>query len=388
MTAEQDPVGMPHGEDAACPPEAVPDNSNAIPNTEAVVPDNPAAAATPPPADQGLAGYLLYTLSLPERAVRSTIGLAAGAASETAEFLVPQAFQSSKTYEIVVRNSLGFLTHDIAGVESEQRETKAGDDYLARKAVGNFVDLAGLATLHMSPLWILAIVSDVAYGTKSYVLELAGELQKQGLIDEGSTIHHVDDILNALQQSTGEAATLFDTPPISVEQLRESLNTTRAAVQSADYSSVLPEAELTRYWTEMRSIASQEDVSLLGVSGALTMHTLGKVTTVGRGTLSGVRIAGSMFNRHVLGHYVTSLQTMRERGFYETLRESSGPYIRAVWANFASGKTTWTQELFSGRMISRGATAVRGWFTRKPEPPSAPTTGPATSPEAESPKDG
>ena len=145
--------------------------------------------------------------------MRSTIGLAAGAAKETAEFLVPQAFQDSKTYEIVVRNSLRFLTQDVGGAANETEDATEVEDYLARKAVGNFVDLAGLATLHLSPLWLLAIVSDIAYGSKSYVLELADELKKKGLIDESSTIHNVDDVLEAIQNASGKAANTFDMSP-------------------------------------------------------------------------------------------------------------------------------------------------------------------------------
>ena len=62
-------------------------------------------------------------------------------------------------------------------------------------------------------------MSDVAYGTSSYVQELADELKKQGLIDDTSTIQHVEDVLNAIQDSSGNAASLFDTPPLSVDQL-------------------------------------------------------------------------------------------------------------------------------------------------------------------------
>jgi len=182
-----------------------------------------------------LGRYLLYTMTLPERSLRSAIGLAGGVAKETAEWLVPQAFQSSKTYEIVVRNSLRFLTEDIAGVAGQAEEPATADDYLARKAVGNFVDLAGLATLHVSPLWLLAIASDVAYGSRAYVLELAEELKREGIIDETSTIHHVDDVLAAVQQTSGEAAGLFDTPPLSVEQMQQTLDQTRAAASSADF---------------------------------------------------------------------------------------------------------------------------------------------------------
>jgi len=148
--------------------------------------------------------YLLYSLSLPERAVRGSVGLAAGAVKETAGMLVPRAFQSSKTYQIVVVNSLKFLTRDIAGIKESDEEGNQGvEGYLARKTIGNFIDLAGLATLHVSPLWLLAIVSDLAYGTKTYVRELGAELKKQGLIDKNSTINHVEDILNAVQGATG-----------------------------------------------------------------------------------------------------------------------------------------------------------------------------------------
>jgi hypothetical protein len=326
-----------------------------------------------------LSRFLLYSMTLPERTVRSTIGLAAGAAVETAGFLVPRAFQSSKSYEIVVKNSLRFLTEDIGGVAGQPGQSETAEGFMARKAVGNFVDLAGLATLHVSPMWFLAIVSDVAYGSKAYVLELAEELKKQGLIDDTSTIHHVDDVLGAIQQASGQAAGLFDTPPLSVDQLKESLENTRQAIASADYSRVLPESELTSYWNEMRGIAVEEDVSLLSVSGALTMHTLGKVKTVSRGALTGVKVVGGLFNRHVVGHYADALQNVRERGFYQSVNDSSAPYVEAVWNNFAVGKSTWTEEIVTGRVFGTAYQTVTGWFrTKSQEKPGA-----EENPEAE-----
>lgn len=323
-------------------------------------------ANNPSESAESLSRYLLYSLTLPERAVRSTIGLAAGAARESAEFLVPQAFQSSTTYEVVVRNSLKFLTEVIGGVESDDEEDEAPvDDYLARKTVGNFVDLAGLATLHLSPLWLLAIVSDVAYGSKTYVIELANELKAKGLIDESSTINHIDDVLEAVQNSTGQAATMFDTPPLSVEQLKNSLAETRDAITSTDYTTVLPEAEIAQYWGEMKDIAAREQTNLLGVSAAMTMYGLGKMKTVSHGALTGIQVAGGLFDRIVIGHYVDSLKEIRERGFYTTLQESSAPYIEAVWSNFAVDRETWTEDLVSGRTFSKAFETVTGWFRKK-----------------------
>jgi Zn-finger nucleic acid-binding protein len=316
-----------------------------------------------------LSRYLLYTATLPERVVRSSVGLAAGAATEAAGFLVPQAFQSSKTYEIVVRNSPGMLTREIGGVkqtgEAGKDVANEQEDLMARKAVGNFVDLAGLATLHTSPVWMMAIVSDLAYGAGSCVQELAAELQKQGLIDDDATIHNVDDVLTAVKDASGNAASMFDTPPLSVDQLKESLDTTRQALASADIRSILPEAELKKYWDEMKSVATDENVSLLGVSGAVTMGTLNRVKTVGQGTITGVQVVGGLVSRPFIDHYSESLSTICQDGLFETLKDTSAPYVEAVWNNFSDNKGTWTEELLSGRAVMKGFDKLGSWLGRK-----------------------
>jgi len=318
-----------------------------------------------PPAHD-LSRYLLYTLSLPERTVRSTVALASGAARETAGVLVPRAFQNSKTYEIVVRNSLRFLTEHIGRTKSSEAETaQAGDDYLARKAIGNFVDLAGLSMLHLSPMWILAIVSDVAYGSKVYAQELAVELKAQGMIAEDSSIERVDDILEAVRLASGKAAGMIDAPPLSVEELRKSLEETRDALTAADYRAVLPEAEIKSYWNEMRQISERDDVSLLHVSSAITMHSMGKAQSIAQGMWTGMGVAGGLFNETVIGHYSDSLRVMREEGFYVIVSRSYAPYIEAVWTNYSADQVTITEGVLDGSLIKRAYQSVSGWVGRR-----------------------
>ena len=102
-----------------------------------------------------------------------------------------------------------------------------------------------------------------------------------------------------------------------------------------------------------------------GVSGALTMHTLQKVNTVSRGALCGVQVVGGLLSRHIIGHYADALKTVRERGFYEMLGESSAPYIAAVWDNFAVGRETWTEQLVNGKAITRAYETLTGWLGRR-----------------------
>jgi len=129
-------------------------------------------------------------------------------------------------------------------------------------------------------------------------------------------------------------------------------------------------------------------VSLLGVSGALTMHTLGKVSTVSAGALTGVKVVGGLFSRHVVGHYMTSLESVRERGFYEVVRESSGPYVGAVWNNFSADTETWTEQLVNGKLLNKAADVVGGWLGGKDQAAEAPPSD-ATQPQpdAEPPTD-
>lgn len=334
---------------------------DAMPAGEAVSAAETVAAA----GESSTGSFLLYGLSLPERALRAGLGVVGGAVGEAASLLVPQAFQDSKTYSILVRQTLQFVTEDIAGVKKAGDETNAPpkvENFVARKAVGNFVELAGLATMHLSPMLILAVVSDVAYGSTQYLTELAEELKKAGVIDENSTIQHAGDLLKAVSAASGTAASAFDTPPLSVEGLREAIEHTTGAVKQIDPTKVLPQAEIERLWGEMRSIADKEHVGMVQVSGAMSLFVLDKAGVVARGALSTVKVASLLVDRVVFDHYRQAAAEIQSRGMYAMLAETSGPYIEAVWQNFSTERGTITEDLLSGKLIGQAWRGVRGWL--------------------------
>jgi hypothetical protein len=141
----------------------------------------------------------------------------------------------------------------------------------------------------------------------------------------------------------------------------------------------------------MREIASKENVSLLGVSGALTMHALGKLAPLSRGALTGAQVAGELLNRNVVAHYAEALRSLRQKGLYPLVRESAAVYAQAVWQNFAPHRQTWTAELVSGRLFRRAARALADrWNARRRSAPIAADppavdSAPPSSPEEPSP---
>ena len=91
-----------------------------------------------PPPDPGYGSvrdFLLYSLSIPERTLRSATSVVGGTLRESAVLLVPQAFQSSKTYSIFVTQMLDFLVEDVGGVERADEDGKSTkvENFVARK---------------------------------------------------------------------------------------------------------------------------------------------------------------------------------------------------------------------------------------------------------------
>lgn len=312
--------------------------------------------------------YLTYGLSIPERALRSTSAMVGGVLRESASLLVPQAFQDSKSYQMFVTQMLDFVANDIGGVESNEPSSTEVEGYVAKKAVSNFVELVGLATLHVSPLTILAITSDLAYGSTHMLKELSQELKKQGVISQESTIDSTADFLQAVSETSGDAASAFDLPPLSVEGLQDTIAKTQSKLAKIEPTKVLPQAEMERLWKDIYDMAAKEDVDVFEVSSAMTMYSMNQVGAVAKGALTTVRVTSEMIDRHVFSHYWDALQDIGERGIYTFVGEVSKPYFDAVWMNFSTEKTTLTQDLLSGKLVGKAWEGVHGWFQgTKPE---------------------
>ncbi len=308
--------------------------------------------------------YLRYGLSIPERALRSTAGVVGGALRESAAVLLPQAFRDAKTYRVFVGQMLDFMAEDMGGVQrTAPSDEPRVEGYVARKTVGNFVELASLATLHLSPMLVLAVVSDVAYGSKAYLNELAEELEKRQVIDDAATIQKADDLLAAVADVSRRTATAFDTPPLSIDGLKETIRATRESLAEIDARNVLPEVELRRLWEGIRRSARQQGVSSFDISGLITLRSLDRIGKLGSGALSSVQAAGTLLDRHVFDHYRIVLADINEVGFYPSLAAASRPYAEAVWRNFALARPTLTESFLADGGPRRVWDDARAWLS-------------------------
>jgi hypothetical protein len=316
------------------------------------------------PESGSLVDTLLYGITIPERTARSASAIVGGLIGETAARLIPAAFRSSRSYNVFIQQSLDMMIHDVGGVKNSKltEAENQQDAKLAQKAVGGLLDVAGAATLHLSPMTVLALFNDLAYGSGHYLEKLSEELRREGVIDETSTIHQASDLIDALKSTSDRAAGAMEVPPFSIDGLRQTIAELSEEIGKVDPTRLLPQTEIQRLWLEMEGAATKADASLWDVSTTMTMFAMNRVNLTTRGALSSVRVAGNMFDEHITDHYAGALAEISEHGLYATLATASTPYIDAVWQNFDSERETWTIEILSGRMFGKAWDGMRGWF--------------------------
>ena len=143
-----------------------------------------------------------YLLSLPERLIRSTVGLGAGVAREVSEVALPDGVRHSQLYRNLVDATLHFLIEQVGGVEDVYRTDAAlPDNFLARRTAGNAVEVLGIVAFRASPVWILAALADVCGMGRHLIPEVTEALKAQGLLEKDAQFTTVDQLLDGLERT-------------------------------------------------------------------------------------------------------------------------------------------------------------------------------------------
>ena len=91
---------------------------------------------------------------------------------------------------------------------------------MARRAAGNGIELMGLLTFRASPVWVLAALADVCGFGRQLIPEIADELKKAGLLDQGRSFATMEQLLGGLERSAAQLAQTVNVPPLDVAALR------------------------------------------------------------------------------------------------------------------------------------------------------------------------
>lgn len=278
---------------------------------------------------------LVYALSLPERALRSTAAALGGVSKLMTDTLLPKTVRGLTLYKYVVGNTQKFLIESIGDVQTGDAE-KLPADYLPRKIAGNLADAAGIFAFHFSPVWFFALVGDAASGTQEYLRRVTAELEKDGAIAPGTKIDSVDALLEALAHASATSALPIDTPPLNkadLEALRKELARSYGALYRRS-AEALP--SLDALWEGLTEIRRREKLPLLKVSGAMAFAA----------TRAAGKATGTLFYEKILVSYAESIAEVRAKGFRPFFSGAARPYVDAVAGAFSVSKKTLVERLF------------------------------------------
>jgi hypothetical protein len=280
-----------------------------------------------------------YLASLPERTARAGTALAGGLVYEASEVVLPVAVRRSRLYQAIVARLLRITIELVGGVEGVYpAQEMPMRELLVRKTAGNVVELSSFLAIGWSPVWLLAGASDLVGGTKVYLRALVTELRATGVLTADADVASFEELLTALEDTSGLLADTVDVPPLNVSSVRTSWQELQR--QAAD----LPDAAgLEKIFAELQLAARQEDRSILEMS---SMVALGAVRT-------GVKLG----NVHIFDYYHRALRTIVEEGLLSFLRRTSTPYLMRAGSHFDPRSSTYTERLLR-RWADRRSPAV------------------------------
>lgn len=285
-----------------------------------------------------------YLASLPERIVRSVLGLGAGVAKETGDVVLPAAVRNSQLYQNLVSATLRFVIEKVGEVDGVYpADARLPDDFLTRRAAGNAIEMLGIVAFRASPVWVLAALADVSGLGRTLIPQIAAELKSQGMLDQTTEFTSADELLDGLERTSGRLAATVNTPPLDVTTLRQELAALREEARALQPAGLPTGESIVNLWSQLQAESVRQQTSVFQTSSTMAVAAV----------QAGVTVTGRLIGTVMLDHYRQTLGMIRETGYAAYATRQLSPYVKAAAGQFAPGRRTLTERLLD-RVSRRG----------------------------------
>jgi hypothetical protein len=303
-----------------------------------------------------------YLLSLPERFVRSVLGLGAGAAREVGKLALPKGVRRSQLYQNLVESTLRFLIVQVGGAaDAFPAKGTLPADFLARRTAGNAVEVLGIVAFRASPVWVLAALADVAGMGRHLIPEIADALKAKGLLEKDAQFTSVDQMLDGLERTSSRLATTINTPPLDVKELRKEWAAIQEDARGLQPSRLPSREAIGTLWAQLKTESARQGRSVFETSSMMALSAARALPDGVRWLSASARVGatrtGHVFAEALLDHYKETLADMRRAGYVAYARRQLRPYLRAAVAQFSPKRRTLTQGLLDKVAKPRGRRA-------------------------------
>jgi hypothetical protein len=293
-----------------------------------------------------------YLLSLPERVIRSALGLSAGLLREVGVVALPQGVRRSALYRSLVDTTLRYVIEHVGGAEGVYpTEQPQPCDFLARRGAGHAIELLGIVAFRVSPVWVLAALGDLSGLGRRLIPEIAEALKAEGLLHEGSQFESVDQLLDGLEKTSSRLAQALYVPPLNVAELRKEWQTIRGQARGANPLQLPSPTAIGKQWEQLKQESTRQGRSIFETSSVMAIAAVRALPNRARwlsaSTRVGSRRAGKLLAADVLDGYSQTLNELREVGYLTYAKRQLSPYLRACVDQFSQQRPTLTQRLLA-----------------------------------------
>ena len=291
-----------------------------------------------------------YFLSLPERVVRSALGLSAGLVREVGEVVLPRGVRRSQLYKSLVDATLRYVIEQVGGAKGiYPLETPQPDDFLARRGAGNAIELLGIVAFRVSPVWVLAALADLSGLGRRLIPEIAEALKAQGLLEKEAQFHGVDQLLDGLERTSSRLAETLNTPPLDVDGLRKEWSEIRSQARGLKPTELPSPKAIGNQWEDLKQESARQGRSVFETSSVMAVSAVRALTDKARWLSASARVGathtGKLLSGAILEHYSQTLNELRKVGYLTYAKRQLSPYLRACVDQFSPQRRTLTQRL-------------------------------------------
>ncbi len=286
--------------------------------------------------------------------LRSLGALSGGLLREIGAVVLPAGIRRTAIYRTMVEVTLRFLIQEVGQVpDVYPSEERLAETFLLKRGASHGIELLGLATMHVSPIWILAALADASGAGHALIQQIAQALEEEGLLDANARVTTVDHLLDGLEKTSAHLAHTLNVPPLDMASLRREWAQLKEELPRIPRGSLPTVGTLEGLWRELVASAAQQQRSVFTVCSMLAVSTFREMPTnvarLSRAASAGAKRTGEVIGAALLIHYQQALEEMSRIGFLEFWRRQFRPYLRAAAEQFAFTKKSSTERLLDRR---------------------------------------
>jgi hypothetical protein len=287
-------------------------------------------------------------MSLPERSVRSTGALAGGLLRELSEVVLPSSFRRTKLYRSLVDTTLRFIIEEVGNVpRASLDDPQLPLDFTLRRSAGNGIEMVGILLFRLSPVWVLAALSDLSSASRVLIREISESLQERGLLERGADFQTIDQILDGLEKTSARLADNLNLPPFDITTLRQEWETLKDEAKKIPPRQRPSKERLAAAWQQLRNEADQQNCSVFELSSLLALSAAtrlpGKAFWLSQCATLAARRTGTLLASTLLDNYATTLREIHQTGYLRYWAREFRPYLSAAASHFSPGQISYTE---------------------------------------------